>query len=75
MYPGRLNKVVWKGLRIMFCERGEFYNLPNGEWDAFDHYRRYRVYCTPYTHLIVGAQPVHKDEPLPEAWKRADDRF
>jgi hypothetical protein len=73
MYPGRLNKVVWKGIRILFCERGEFYHLPNREWDAFDHYGRYRVYSTPYTHVILAAQPVHRDEPLPEAWRRVDD--
>ena len=73
MYPGRLNKVVWKGIHILFCERGEFYHLPRREWDAFDHYGRYRVYSTPYTNVILAAQPVHRDEPLPEAWKRGDD--
>ena len=68
MYPGRLNKVVWYGTRIMYCERGTFYKLSDAEWDAFDDYGRYRVFCTPYTKTIVGAQPVHRDEPLPEAW-------
>src|SRR5690606_30793545 len=38
MYPGRLNKVIWYRIRILFCERGTFYNLSNREWDAFDHY-------------------------------------
>jgi hypothetical protein len=75
MYPGRLSKVVWYGIRILFCERGEFYYLPNREWEAFDHQGRYRVYCTPYTKVILAAQPVHRDEPLPEAWRRDDDKF
>lgn len=68
MYPGRLQKIVWNKIRIMYCERGEFYGLPNREWNAFDHYKRYRVFCTPRTKIIVAAQPVHRDEPLPEAW-------
>ena len=75
MYPGRLSKVVWGGIRILFCERGEFYHLSNREWEAFDHQGRYRVYCTPDTKVILAAQPVHRDEPLPEAWKRDDDKF
>ena len=68
MYPGRLNKIEWNTIRIMYCERGEFYELPMREWNAFEHYKRYRVFCTPRSKVIVAAQPVHKDEPLPEAW-------
>lgn len=73
MYPGRLHRVMWYGSRILFCERGEFYNVPRREWEAFDHHERYRVFCTPHTKVILAAQPVHQDEPLPEAWARGDD--
>lgn len=69
MYPGRLQKYVRAGIRILYCERGTFYNLPDREWNAFKHNERYRVFSTPRTNLIVGAHPVHRDEPLPEAWK------
>ena len=75
MYPGRLHKVTRPGERVLYCETGEFRNLTNQEWDAFEHRLRYRVYSTPYTNLIVGAHPVHRDEPLPEAWSRRDDRL
>jgi|GEM_PF-6633691 len=74
MYPGRLNKVVWYGIRILFCERGAFYSLPDREWNAFEHYCRYRIFCTPRTNIIVGAHPVHRDEPLPEAWGHTQDK-
>ncbi len=74
MYPGRLHHVEWYGIRILFCERGEFYNVPRHEWEAFDHHARYRIFCTPHTKIILAAQPVHQDEPLPEAWSRYDDQ-
>lgn len=74
MYPGRLHRVQWYGVRILFCERGEFYHVPRHEWEAFDHHARYRIFCTPHTKIILAAQPVHQDEPLPEAWARRDDQ-
>lgn len=74
MYAGRVVKRSFSAVRILYCEYGEFMNLPQREWDAFEHRGRYRIYCTPRSNIIIAAQPVHKDEPLPEAWGRRSDR-
>lgn len=73
MYEGRLYKKQYYWTRVLFCERGEFPNLPLREWDAFDHFGRYRVYCTPHTRIILAAQPIHQDEHLPKSWSLASD--
>lgn len=74
MYAGRVVKRSLSAVRLLYCEYGEFPNLPLREWDAFTHRGRYRIFCTPRTHIILAAQPIHKDEPLPEAWSRPSDR-
>lgn len=74
MYAGRVVKRTFSAIRLMYCEYGEFPNLPMREWDAFAHRGRYRIFCTPRSRIILAAQPVHKDEPLPESWSRSSDR-
>lgn len=74
MYAGRVVKRTFSAIRLMYCEYGEFPNLPMREWDAFAHRGRYRIFCTPRSRIILAAQPVHTDEPLSEAWSRSSDR-
>jgi hypothetical protein len=61
--------------RTLYVERTIFRNVTRAEYNAFRSRGRYRVYYAARSKVILSAETVAADAPIPDSWRHSTDNF
>ena len=64
-----------RNTRTLYVERTIFRNISCAEFNAFQSRGRYRVYYAARSKIILSAETVADNDPIPDSWRHSTDQF